>query len=123
MTRTGRIEPRALSKARAMRAGMTDAERRLWQAIRQRHLLGRRFRRQHVLGPYIVDFICLEANLIIEVDGGQHADRADSDDRRTRWLEQKGYRVLRFWNNEVLTELEAVLEDIAKALDRGPVPE
>jgi very-short-patch-repair endonuclease len=93
---------------RTLRRNMTDAERRLWQGLRGRQMGGRKFRRQFPLGPYIVDFVCLEARLIIEVDGGQHLD-SPKDKLRDAWLVAEGYRVLRFWNHEVRGETEVVL--------------
>ncbi len=81
---------------------------------------GVRFRRQQPIGPYIVDFISFEARLIIEIDGGQHQDQTAYDDRRSQWLESQGYRVLRYWNNEVLSDVDAVLMDIACYLPPPP---
>jgi very-short-patch-repair endonuclease len=95
---------------------MTDAERVLWGRLRKRQLKGCSFRRQYPLGRYIVDFICLQQRLVIEVDGGQHNDQRAYDAMRTTWLEAQGYRVLRFWNNEVLNHTQAVIETIAAAL-------
>jgi very-short-patch-repair endonuclease len=89
--------------ARKLRLTPTDAEIRLWSRLRGKQLAGFRFRRQHPLGPYVVDFFCAEAKLIVEVDGGQHADDGEA---RTRWLEARGYRVIRFWNNDVLANTE-----------------
>ena len=103
------------SRARQLRSNMTVAERRLWCRLRRRQLEGIRFRRQTPIGPYYVDFICLEEKLIIEIDGGQHAIEREADGARTQWLESKGYRVLRYWNNEVLEKTEAVVEDIRRA--------
>ena len=88
----------------------------LWNQLRGRRVNGYKFRRQVVIEPYVVDFACFEAKLIIEVDGGQHMDQAAYDVRRTESLERMGYRVLRFWNNEVLSELPAVLERINAVL-------
>ena len=93
---------------------MTDAERLLWSKLRKRQVLGSRFRRQHPVGGYIVDFVCIEAKLIIEVDGGQHAEQQGYDDARTDWLSNQGYRVIRFWNHEILTNFEAVMETIVR---------
>ena len=90
---------------------MTEAERRLWYYLRAHRFAGMKFRRQALVGPYVVDFASLWKNLIIEVDGGQHAD-SESDQRRTRWLEDQGFRILRFWNNEVLSNTRGVLEVI-----------
>jgi len=118
----GRINPVIKRSSRDLRREMTDAERLLWQHLRQRQVAGRRFRRQHPVGRYIVDFACLEAGLIIEVDGGQHADRREYDTARSAWLERQGFRVLRFWNNEVLTNLEAVREVIWREVTLSPQP-
>ena len=95
---------------------MTDAERKLWRCLRSRQLSAMKFRRQHVIDRYIVDFVCVEAALVLELDGGQHAERVAQDADRTRKLESLGYRVLRFWNNDVLMNTEAVLEVILEAL-------
>jgi len=96
---------------------MTDAERRLWSRLRKRQVHECQFRRQFQLGSYIVDFVCLERRLIVEVDGGQHAEQKDYDTARTEWLEKQDYRVLRFWNDSVLTETDTVIASIAEALD------
>lgn len=94
---------------------MTDAERRLWATLRGRRLRGYKFRRQHPVGPFILDFVCIEHRLVIEADGGQHSDNA-TDDRRTAWLSRRGWRVIRFWNNEILSNTEGVQEAILEAL-------
>ncbi len=104
------------ARARHLRRNSTDAERRLWSKLRHRQIDGFRFRRQAPLGAFYVDFICLERKLVIEIDGGQHAIEQAADDRRTAWLEQEGYRVIRFWNNDVLSNTEGVVETIAAAL-------
>ena len=109
-----RINPTTKRNARALRRDMSDAERLLWQHLRRRQIAGQRFRRQHPVGNYIVDFVCLEAALIVEVDGGQHADQKAYDTARTAWLDQQGFRVVRFWNSEVLTNLEGVREVILR---------
>ena len=98
---------------------MTEAERRLWRILSRRQVAGCKFRRQHPIGRYIVDFICLERRLVVEVDGGQHA--WESDDRQ-RWLEGEGYRVLRVWNNQVFTNLEGVRGVIEDALKESLPP-
>ena len=100
------------AKARQLRKNPTDAERALWSILRKRQVPGYRFRRQAPVGPYIVDFVCFENKLVIEVDGGQHAQQADYDSARTAWLASQGFRVMRFWNSEVLEEPEAVREAI-----------
>ncbi len=104
--------------ARTLRHRMTDAERRLWYYLRDRRLQGLKFRRQYVIGPYIVDFVCLSAGLILEADGGQHGELRRRDAVRTAFLESSGYRVLRFWNHEILNRTEIVLEQIHEALVR-----
>lgn len=104
-------------RARALRRDSTEAEKALWRLLRHRQLQDVKFRRQQVLGPYIVDFICLSHRLVIEADGSQHADSA-ADQRRDAWLAANGFRVLRLWNNEILGNPEGVLEVIAAALKR-----
>jgi len=101
-----------LDHARELRSHPTDAEQRLWTQLRAHRLMGLKFRRQKPLGPYIVDFICHEIGLVIEVDGGQHQDAAAYDSRRDAWLRERGYQVLRFWNNEVMQQMDGVLEAI-----------
>ncbi|MCC5094687.1 MULTISPECIES: endonuclease domain-containing protein [Xanthomonas] len=96
--------------ARALRKELTDAERALWRCLRSNQLHDFKFRRQHPIPPYIADFCCIDAALIIELDGSQH--QASSDQARTRWLQSKGWTVLRFWNNDVLLSLDAVVEAI-----------
>ncbi len=102
--------------ARSLRKEQTDAESTLWRLLRDRRIAGAKFRRQHPIPPYVVDFYCHEANLVVEVDGGQHAEQRRGDERRTAFLERRGLRVLRFWNHEVLQETDAVLEHIWQAL-------
>jgi len=103
-------------KARELRKNPTESEQMLWKHLRLRQLGGYKFRRQQPLGPYFVDFVCLEKRLIVEVDGGQHNEQVAYDSERSTWLETQGYRILRFWNNEVLKEIEVVKEVIAEAL-------
>ena len=110
------------AKARALRIKMTDAEQHLWQHLRRRQMNGHKFRRQFSLSQYIVDFVCLEQRLIIEIDGGQHSEQVEYDTKRTRFLESDGFRVIRFWNNEVLTETKAVLDVIEAVLSGSPPP-
>ena len=106
----------SIERARELRKNLTDAERKLWKYLRRKQIEGHRFRRQVPIGPYYVDFLCLERRLVIEVDGGQHADRQAEDAKRTAWLESQGFRVLRCWNNEVLQNFEGVVEAILLAL-------
>lgn len=117
-----RTDVKAIKNAHALRSNMTDAEVQLWQALRMRQLIEARFRRQHAIGFYIVDFCAPWKKLIIEIDGGQHAEQAVYDVKRTAFLEQKGYRVLRFWNHEVLGNLDGVLEMILKAIEGKDTP-
>ena len=102
---------------RALRKKLTAAECKLWQKIRSRQIYNNKFRRQFVLGNYIVDFVCLEKRLIIEVDGGQHMENVEYDDQRDAWLKAQGFRVLRFWNNQVLNEIDSVLEVVTRNLN------
>jgi adenine-specific DNA-methyltransferase len=106
----------SIASARTLRMSSTDAERRLWYYLRNRQLSGYRFRRQVPLGRYVVDFVCLRARLIVELDGGQHTESMIEDLERTRYLARGGFRVVRFWNDEVLLQTEAVLESILEAL-------
>jgi very-short-patch-repair endonuclease len=103
--------------ARRLRVDATDAERKLWHLLRRRELAGWKFRRQRPVDRYIADFACVEAKLIVELDGGQHADNA-ADQLRTRRLETLGWRVMRFWNPDVLTNSEGVLTMILDALEQ-----
>lgn len=110
----------SIAKARELRKNSTDAERHLWQHLRLRQINGDRFRRQRPAGPYILDFVCLEKRVAIEVDGGQH-NEADSRDReRDEWLRKQGFVILRFWNHEVLNQIEVVKEVIWKTLNETP---
>ena len=101
--------------ARALRVNRTEAEIRLWQRLRDRQLAGAKFRRQTPVGPYVADFMCYELRLIVEVDGGQHGPEADA--ARTAWLESQGFRVVRFWNHDVLQNTDGVLERIQEELE------
>jgi very-short-patch-repair endonuclease len=112
-----RTKSETLKRARELRKNMTEAEKRLWYLMRRHNLEGKLFRRQVPIDDYIVDFACLSANLVIEVDGGQHSWQAAQDEARTRVLEKLGFRVIRFWNNDVLGNTEGVLEMIVQTLD------
>jgi very-short-patch-repair endonuclease len=107
---------------RTLRKNMTDAERKLWSALRLGQMNGCKFRRQHPFENCILDFVCLEEKLVIEVDGSQHFELAEDDARRTNLLEKAGFRVMRFWNNEVMNEFESVKEVIFRALETHPHP-
>ena len=101
---------------RALRRNMTEAERKRWSLLRGRQIESLKFRRQHPFGNYILDFVCLEEKIVIEVDGGQHQDSLTKDAVRTKALEIAGFRVLRFWNHDVLQKSEAVAEQILQAI-------
>ena len=111
---------RPTKRAQELRNNATDAERRLWRYVRSRQLGGFKFSRQIAVGPFVCDFVCRERGLVIELDGGQHADRTSSDQRRTRFLEDEGLTVLRFWNNEVLQNTDGVLQMILAKLAELP---
>jgi len=125
--KTGSLPPNAgegqdggnVYRARELRKRLTNAEKKLWKHICLRQIAGHKFRRQQPIGKYIVDFACLEKKLVVEVDGGQHSEQSAYDEERTAWLESQGYRVLRFWNNEVLKEIEIVLDVIAGVLEES----
>lgn len=111
---------REIQRARGLRQVSTEVEKLLWQKLRARQLGGAKFRRQTPIGPYIVDFVSFEHKLVVEIDGGQHNSPKGRqlDLKRTAWLEAQGFRVFRFWNNQVLTNLEGVLESIFQELGR-----
>ncbi|HEY9286922.1 MAG TPA: DUF559 domain-containing protein [Candidatus Dormibacteraeota bacterium] len=108
--------PATLQRARQLRRDQTDAEQRLWRLLRNRQINGLRFRRQFPIGPYFVDFACTTRRLVIELDGSQHMHAAAYDNQRTAFLATKGYKVLRFWDNDVLIHPEEVAEAIRLAL-------
>jgi very-short-patch-repair endonuclease len=105
-----------------LRTNQTEAEQRLWYHLRAHRFMGLKFKRQKPMGRYIVDFVCMERQLIIELDGGQHAEQMAYDQHRDAWLRSQGYTVLRFWNNEVMQQLEDVLEQIRCTLSPGLFP-
>ena len=111
-----------LPNAKALRSNQTDAEQRLWYHLRAHRFMGLKFKRQKPIGRYIVDFVCLEHRLIIELDGGQHAEQVAYDQERDEWLRSQGYTVLRFWNNDVMQNLEGMLEQIRLTLSPSPSP-
>jgi very-short-patch-repair endonuclease len=108
--------------ARKLRMRSTDAEKLLWRHLRAKRLMGLKFRRQEPIGKFIADFVCYERRVIIEVDGGQHSERPERDQGRDEWFKNKGFSILRFWNNDVLSQTEEVLEAIVKECTRSPSP-
>jgi very-short-patch-repair endonuclease len=116
-----RVSPTLQTHARELRHAMTPAERKLWQRLRDRQILGAYFRAQHPVDRFILDFVCIKARLVIEVDGDSHAAQSDYDAERTNWLAaQHYYQVLRFTNGDITHNLESVLEAIRLALDLRP---
>ncbi|WP_035382769.1 endonuclease domain-containing protein [Ferriphaselus sp. R-1] len=116
-----------LDNAKSLRRNQTEAEQRLWYHLRAHRFMGLKFKRQKPLGRYVVDFVCMEAKLVIELDGGQHLDQVGCDRVRDAWLKSQGFTVLRFWNNELMSEMETVLERIrleveSRALSPSPSP-
>ena len=111
-----RIPPALKSNSRTLRRKLTDAEQSLWRHLRMRQMLGLKFRRQHPVTGYILDFACIELKLAIELDGDQHEASIEADATRTKALNQVGWTVLRFWNNDVVTNTEAVLSEIYKII-------
>ena len=105
--------------ARALRVGSTDAERLVWSKLRNRQVDGWKFRRQVPLGRFIVDFLCADAKLIVELDGGQHGEALNYDAARTKWLNENGYQVVRFWNNDVMNNIDGVLQSLTLTLSQG----
>ncbi|KAA0272641.1 MAG: endonuclease domain-containing protein [Chloroflexi bacterium] len=113
-----RAAPKSYEKARKLRKELTPAERKLWAHIRNDQL-GVNFRRQHAIGDFIPDFVCIKKKLIVELDGGQHAEQAEYDADRTRFLESHGYKVIRFWNNDVMNDINGVIRNIQFALEEN----
>jgi very-short-patch-repair endonuclease len=111
-----RTTPKVFANSKELRKNLTPAEQKLWSALRNDQL-GVNFRRQHAIGPYITDFCCIQKKLVIELDGGQHLEQAQYDAERTQFLQSKGYRVLRFWNNDALNDLNGVVSVILDALE------
>jgi len=105
--------------ARNLRKSQTDTEQILWLQLRNKRFLNYKFRRQFPIGDYIVDFICLELKLIIELDGSQHLDAENKDAERTAILNKRGFKVIRFWNNDVIDNLEGVLEQLRLVIEKG----
>lgn len=109
-----KIDPELLEFAKSMRQSATDAEHLMWQILRAKRLMNLKFRRQHIVAPYIVDFYCHEIGLVIELDGSQHGtdDAIEYDTERTKFLEALGLTVVRYWNHDVLSRMDVVLEDL-----------
>jgi len=116
---TYKVKKLQRDRARELRSNMTDAEKKLWKALR-RQQLGVKFRRQVAVGPYIVDFLSYEAKLVIELDGGQHTEAIEYDGKRSRFVEDAGFEVVRFWNNDALGNFEGVLQVINKKIGKTP---
>lgn len=110
------------SRSRTLRSNMTDVERKLWKRLRAGQIHGAHFRRQSAIGDYIADFARFEPRIVVELDGGQHAEQAMYDATRTAWLESRGFAVLRFWNNEVLENLDGIVEAIGRAVFAASPP-
>jgi very-short-patch-repair endonuclease len=112
--------PKMMHRAGELRQNQTEAEAKLWSHLRGHRMAGVQFRRQHAIGNYIIDFCSPRRKLIIELDGSQHLDQAQYDLERTKYLQSLGYRVLRFWNNDVLNNTEAVLQAIWEEINKVP---
>jgi very-short-patch-repair endonuclease len=113
-------DPEKTDRARELRKRQTEAERCLWRHLRDHQLAGRKFRRQHPIGEYFADFVSLEDHLVVEADGGHHATQTEEDLERTRSFERQGFRVLRFWNHDILQQTEGVLQTILLSLPPTP---
>ena len=114
------MSDRMLANAKQLRSHMTEAEQLLWRELRAHRFQGWKFRRQQPLGPYIVDFVCMQARVVIEADGGQH-NGCERDRIRDAWLQQHGFNVLRYWNHDVVLQPDCVLDDIYRALSESPL--
>lgn len=112
-----RSTPELQKRAIQLRRESTPAEAKLWGYLRAVHLEGCKFRRQHAIGPFITDFCCVKKKLVIELDGGQHLEQAGYDADRTKYLQSRGYRVLRYWNNDVMNNIEGVFISIQQVLN------
>jgi len=110
------------AEVKELRKNSTDAERHLWRSLKAKQFGGLKFRRQEQIGRFIVDFVCYEKNIIVEADGSQHALEKEKDEERTIWLNSQGFTVLRFWNSEILTNIEGVLELIRMQCAMPPLP-
>jgi very-short-patch-repair endonuclease len=119
MPRPNRSNPKTMHQAGELRKELMPAERKLWATLRGNQLNGINFKRQHAIGKYVVDFCSPRAKLIIELDGSQHLEQEDYDNERTKYLEGLGYKVIRFWNNQVLSDMDGVISAIIFAMDPG----
>src|SRR3989338_10339743 len=108
--------------ARKLRNNLTEAEKFLWYLLKSKNLNGLKFRRQEPIGKYVADFVCFEKKLVVEIDGGQHAGVKGKDEERDNWLKAQGFKVLRFWNNDVLQNREGVLQEILEFCEGNPSP-
>jgi very-short-patch-repair endonuclease len=114
-----RASPKGYERARELRKGLAPAEGKLWAYLRGDKLNGVNFRRQHAIGNYIADFVSIKRKLVIELDGSQHLEQEEYDIERTKYLEALGYKVIRFWNNDVMNDIEGVIRAIDIALNDG----
>jgi very-short-patch-repair endonuclease len=117
-----RTTPKVFKKAKELRRNLTEAEAKLWSCLRNHQIKGVGFRRQHAIGNYIADFCAPRRKLIIELDGGQHLEQEEYDAERTEFLESRGYKVLRFWNNDVLKNIDDVIREIQLTLEDTEKP-
>ena len=117
------MKERLIKFAKSMRRQPTNAEAIIWATLRGARMQDLKFKRQQPIGAYIVDFVCFECGLVVEIDGGQHAEDVSADQHRSQWLQSQGFRVLRFWNNEVIERRDDVLESIIRALREYPSPQ
>ncbi|MBM3124612.1 MAG: endonuclease domain-containing protein [Chloroflexi bacterium] len=115
-----RTKPTGYKRARALRKELTPAERKLWACLRGNKLMGSSFRRQHAIGKYIADFCSIKDKLVIELDGSQHLEQEEYDEERTEYFRSKGYKVLRFWNHQVMNDIEGVIKMTLLILENPP---
>jgi len=120
MPRSYRSNPKIMYQAGELRKELMPAERKLWAHLRGDKLNGVNFRRQHAIGKYIADFCSVNEKLVIELDGSQHLEQEDTDAERTKYLESRGYKVIRFWNTDVMNDIEGVIRSILLALEPEP---
>jgi very-short-patch-repair endonuclease len=116
-------EAKILNNAKSLRTNQTEAEKRLWYHLRAHRFMGLKFKRQKPMGRYIVDFVCVEQYLIVELDGGQHSEQLQYDQQRDTWLSGQGFTVLRFWNNDVMQQLEGCWKRYGLRLSLNPLPQ